>query len=664
MLPVILRRKDKFVRKFMPNGMRHRLLCWSGASYKPQKTMKFFQRSFGISALLICLFSAGSAFAQPSRVAFVTGDHSKIFFTDGTTLDSTTIIDTASVNTALRKAFYTGITSVSKLSVLSATADGKRLLIAGHFLFPNSTTTLQDSADAIIQLDAPFLLGNFFDFATKFKILKRINPPVNSVNLSIPLGVIAANNVDWYATWTGSQIGSPSLWFYHGHLDQIDTGANSGIDSILYPMDQTHQIQGDYHMSNLAASPGGNIMVAIIVDQLSNQVNGPDFHAVRWEPHPNGPTQIFRTTLFTSSVQGKFNLPVVSRDFNFGLGLRVKDNNIAEMILAKDSGADLITQTYDYNGNAIVLTDGIVIPRTMIPSTEYFFDGYNAEVDPQAKQRGNGGDIMFVGQSDSILFLTHASVNYNDYSKSRIRIGAISSGTSQILYDNGPRHPLHPVWLQGVPAAPPKHEYIALSVAQLDLGTVIVGKSISKQVTVSNPSDSIVTVDHVTLTGPDASEFSVTPTGSYTLAVGATQIETITWAPHDPISVHHAMLTVTFDGRADSLRQVVLSGTVQDTAHVGVAMSTNTITSLTIAPNPTHNNTTITLEAAKSGMMQLEIRDVLGRVVYSLDPKMIAGGSSNSVQFDASSLGRSNGTYYLSASVAGETITRKLVLLK
>jgi hypothetical protein len=633
-----------------------------------QTIMTFFRQSIYAALLLLSFFTVSAVHtplvqAQPSRVAFVTGDHSKIFFTDGSKLDSTTIIDTATVNAGLRGLNYIGMTGVSKLSVLAATSNGKTLMIAGHFLFPNRSFSAQDSADAIIQLDAPFLLASVADFGTKFKILKRINLPVN---LSIPVGTIAQNDFDWFATWTGSQVGSPYLWFYHGHLGETDDGSATHLDSVLYPRDDSHKIQGDYHMTNLASSPGGNIMIAVIVDQLSNQISGPDFHAVRWEPHPSGPTQVFRSTLFTNSVTGKFHLPILNRDFNFGLGIRAKDNTTAEVLLARDSGADLVAQTYDYNGPQIVLTDGTVYPRSMIPTSEYFFDGYRPEVDANAKQQGNGGDIQFIGQSDSIIFVTHSAAEDLDYSKSRLRIGTASSASSKVLYDKGSRHPLHPVWMQGVPAAPPKHEYIALSTPAIDFGAVKFGKMASQTVTISNPSDSDVRVDSVKITGPNAVNFSVTtnPGVPSNLPKSGTIIATVTFLSSDPIGAHNGMLTVYFGGRRDSIRQVTLTGNAIDTPHVGVAMSTNTITSLRIAPNPMHASTTITLQAARNGVMQMEVRDLLGRVVYTVNPNMMTAGSTRSVNFDASAFNLPNGVYYLSASVAGEKLTRQIVIVK
>ncbi len=627
--------------------------------------MNSFRHSLVAAFVLLNILAFSLVRAQPSRVAFVKSDHSKVFFTDGQKLDSTAIIDTAAVNATIRGFGSTTITAVSKLSVLASTSNGKTLMIAGHFLFPNRVTSLQDSADAIIKLDSPFVLRTLSDLAVKFNVLKRISPTVSSVNFSIPLGAIASNDLDWYATWTGSQVGSPFLWFYHGLLTENDDGTAMHLDSVEYPTDASHQIQEDFHMTNLAISPGGNVMIGVVVDQLRNEINGPDFHAIRWEPHPPGPTQVFRTTSFLSNITAKFNLAITRRDFNFGLGIRAKDNDVAEVILAKDSLSDLLTMTYRYNDAQVLLADGTLIPRSMVPTSEYFFDGLNSEVVSTARQRGNGGDIMFLGNSDSIIFVTHSALDDGDLSKSKLRIGSVSSGSSQVLWGDGKRQPLHPVWMQGVPAAPPKHEYIALSTAQIDFGTVLFGKNSKQTITISNPSDSDVRVDSVKVTVGDAVHFTFTtaPVTPFNLAKGATGAVTITFAPTTKVGVHTATLTVYFGGHKDSLRTVTLTGNGKDTAHVGVE-PTRAINSLSITPNPTRNSTTITLQASRASLAQLEVRDLLGRVVYSVEPRVIAAGNTLAVQFDAKSLGLPNGVYYLSAHIGAEQITRQLVVVR
>ena len=632
--------------------------------------MNSLRHHLAILLLVASVFAAAGAFAQGPRVAFVTSSRSKIYFSDGAKLDSTSVLDTASINGFLRGTLGAqGIVNVTHLATLAATADGKTMLIAGHFLYPNIASGLQEQTDAIMRIDSPFLIDKN-NYLTKFKFLKKITL---NVNKALPLGTITADGQNWYATWTASQPGNPQLWFYHGSMNQFDNGTAT-IDSVEYTTASMAPLASNFHMTNLTANPSGNYLVGVVVDNLANQVDGPAYHSFRWQPNPPAGQQPFHKADFQNLITSTFGGAVTDRDNYFGFGLRANDNSTADLILAKGITGDLVIKNYDFTTGQVKFGTNDVgsVSASLLSSNEYFFDGLgNSEVDQNALQQGNGGDIQFLGQSDSLVFVTHNSLNEQDLSKSEIMLYSQSAGTPTVLFHTSAGHmqqPLQPVFLHGTPPAPPKPGYVSLSVQSLNFGSHDFKKDSSLTVTVQNPSGKDVTLDNTTITGPQASAFSVVSNSKgktlpFTLAAADNVVFTIKYVAPSNVETDGATFTIHFAGSVDSSRQVVLSGAATKPI-VGVASRATLASNLTIAPNPFTSSTTISVQAGQSGPMQIEVRDLLGRLVFEAKRGIIASGEKSSMIFDAKSLGLANGVYYLNARFGNEVISRQLVLVR
>lgn len=78
-------------------------------------------------------------------------------------------------------------------------------------------------------------------------------------------------------------------------------------------------------------------------------------------------------------------------------------------------------------------------------------------------------------------------------------------------------------------------------------------------------------------------------------------------------------------------------------------------------PNPFNSSTSVRVTLQKPGELKLDVYDILGRLVTSLTDAHVPAGT-HEVQFDATDL--ASGSYFLRADVNGQTISRKLTLLK
>jgi hypothetical protein len=91
---------------------------------------------------------------------------------------------------------------------------------------------------------------------------------------------------------------------------------------------------------------------------------------------------------------------------------------------------------------------------------------------------------------------------------------------------------------------------------------------------------------------------------------------------------------------------------------LGVDENTSAVTIGNIFPNPTSGETTINYSLANASTVNVEVVDIAGKVVYSLDNGTEVAGAHN-VAFNAASF--SNGVYYVTISTDEATVTKKFI---
>lgn len=110
------------------------------------------------------------------------------------------------------------------------------------------------------------------------------------------------------------------------------------------------------------------------------------------------------------------------------------------------------------------------------------------------------------------------------------------------------------------------------------------------------------------------------------------------------------------------LRQVDLDGTATRSTPVTVALGVPENARLhSIFPNPARQQATVRYELSEAGEVRLDMYDLLGRRVQSLDPKRIPAGRAE-VQFDTSAL--PTGTYFVRFQTGEIVQTRPVVVVR
>ncbi len=134
-------------------------------------------------------------------------------------------------------------------------------------------------------------------------------------------------------------------------------------------------------------------------------------------------------------------------------------------------------------------------------------------------------------------------------------------------------------------------------------------------------------------------------------------------APTFGDSVYVGLITYVFEfnglpfvGTSDGIEVTQLTATNNETEEelLGFSLSQN-------YPNPFNPNTQISFSLKKAAFTSLVVYDVYGRTISVLASKFFNEGTHN-LSFDGSSL--SSGTYYYTLTVAGESISRTMTLIK
>jgi flagellar hook assembly protein FlgD len=93
---------------------------------------------------------------------------------------------------------------------------------------------------------------------------------------------------------------------------------------------------------------------------------------------------------------------------------------------------------------------------------------------------------------------------------------------------------------------------------------------------------------------------------------------------------------------------------IEEQGNTGIALDQN-------IPNPTNGNTIINYNIANAGNVQLEVYDVTGQLVETVDQGTQMAGRH---QIDLNTANYAAGVYYYSLNVDGVKVTRRMVVAK
>lgn len=629
--------------------------------------------------MLAVVVTAGKSFAQNTSdstiIAFVTAD------TSGKSSDARTKILTYQQFAAGPKVVIESTPAgpnavkLSHMSVLAVTSDGKAMLIGGKLNFTNAIDATKDSIQGFFRINLPFKWND-----TLVSNRQRIRGVqvlqecyVNGIN-PFPLGVLNSTGTDWYATF--HKLNGNPFRMYHGKFN--GTGIVDSVDLV----GDANPVSG-YQMTNIDVSPDGQWVVWGIMDNLAGDFDQKRMKIHRWRPFE--PDHL--TWLQSSDISGTLTTiasGIQDIDSSFGCLLRITTDptvNPPEAQIAfsnnKNGNFEMYKFRYQVTGNLALSQSGNNIPMTCIPDSINFFCGLNEagagdaksdrEVLEYARRENNGGDIMFTPDGKSVIFIVHDDGDRAQTGK-RTGVWMYTFGESQatFLYNDPLKKERQPIYFGKkayVEPPPPPSGTIVITPTEVNFDTTEIGTSKLMTVTVSNPSDYSVYVKTIEPSGSD--DYSIV--GAVPLFIVPDSLKgkssVVITIKFSPTTEAHLTASVKV-GYKDSSKVVIFHGTGYKKPSGGV-VDNPTKFSVAISPNPFRSSTHVSISSPEEIAYNVKLTDALGRNI-AIDPlaySYFRGGAAD-YEINADALGLSAGSYYLTISGGGETVTRQLILTK
>jgi len=611
---------------------------------------KYVNRSLFLATLGILLgFSSTSAFAQiATKVAYLNKNRDKIYVTKGDG-QSEVLFPT---NPAIK---------VTSLTLLGSTSDGKSIVVAGNFDVNFGSKSI--AGPAIVRIDSPYVID--ITHLNSFEVLLAL--PGDAEVKADPIGAISRDNQQWYATWQGSSDGGVvPLKLYHGRVyptpnDKVDSSQDDDVNKTFF------QTEGEFHMSNIAISSDGNQMVAVTVDHLGDGSDNQRYTSHVWKP------KAFYTPWkdWQPAVKAQYKYDNTDSAMGYVVTILPGDKEYTMAFVTQENNLEFRKFRLDnkpvFNGSS---ETGITIPRSILPDSLLWFRGREDQVlPPHALTLGTGSDIAVSRDQGKFLVTVHEAnpdelSNRNKFSQIW-EINVAGGTATQMVNDPSiaERNPQYFYYDQHTPVAIDSG-YLSIGVSSLDFGTADTGKTVTKQITVTNPSGRAVTLNSATVTGAGFSIVSNSKGVNPPFTVGVEESVNFNIA-FKPTTGGNATgtFTVKFASSNDSTRTASLTG-VGNIPVDGVRLPNAAEINLTVSPNPFKQSTLITLTAQETGNTTFEVTDVMGRVVFSAPVVKLAKGESRSFEFNAQQLNVPAGIYHVSAVSAGQTLTRQIVYVK
>jgi hypothetical protein len=593
--------------------------------------------------------------------------------------------------------------SINQLAVIGMTRSGNRLLIGGTLDYLSPSSGVEVTYQGLMTIPWPLStisLTDTVNFILPF--------PGNVTNTAPfrPVGVMSADGSQWWAVLSSNSPADDSLKFYHGHTD-----GSGGIDSSTYPQ----LFEEGFQMSNLAVDTQTNAMFCTTVSAMLDAQPQTNLKLLffSWDAGSKTSPEVAAED-YSSVYQGIGNPIYEFQEPNGGVIYSYIDSMFGFTVIPMNDGRTALTglctdgnandpssrdNSINLYQNALfpstfnMTTPAYTIARSIIDPSQDFFSGQNCGLDtedfisPLRGQMGNAGDVSCnaIG-GDSILFITHESpedcsnrgkksgIYYYDYTD-----GAQQSAT--LVYNDPNAQELQPVWVVAPyttsTVAPVYYPGIAWDpVNNVGFGPVDSGNT-SQPMTytfIDSSSKTAVTLDSATISGPNASDFTiVSGKVSNTLQPQKTEQIIVTFSPVGPDSgAVTATLKVYFEGRnVEGPIQYTLAQSLIGTAVIPPPTPPNSVTEdavlsagMTIDPNPFTSSAFIQLTTPDAGALSIVVHDALGRTVYASEHRETGAGQTQSFEFDAKSLGLPNGVYYVTAFLGERQASRKVVFIR
>jgi len=575
------------------------------------------------------------------------------------------------------------IDSIRNIGVIGMTPQGDRIVFGASLYYINPSNSQHTMYRGLISMPWPPTSNNLHSQLPLFLRYASTNASFR------PAGVLSADGKQWWAVTSSASQGVP-LIFYHGNTD-----GSGSIDSATVTADVAGSgapLQGGFHMSNIAIDRTSNTMFATSFDGiLFDQRQSGRVLFYHWVKSPGGgfDQSGLSASNFTGSMKTLNQNIFDNFDSTFGFTVQPANDGFYAYIGMTPSSSNL---TDDIDLYKIAFNDANVtvgsanqttsIPRSAIPSTDYFFAGpdctsgvvpsYTEDIlgGPRAGQCGNSGDVNFSAGGDTAVFVTHEWPFQcgNRTVGSAIWMYDIANQPSSatLVYNDSSAQELQPVFVTALDTIP-HTPYITSDAATKNFGSVDTASTTSQTITITDTSSFAGTIlDSATITGQNAADFKITaPKFPYVLKYGSNIQLSVTFAPTLTQGGRSATLTLYSTMADDPKVTVSLTGTATvKSGTKGVAEDPALQANIAIDPNPFASQTAVQLTAQDAGTLGIVVHDALGRTVYTSDIRRVNAGATETFTFDAKSIGLSNGVYIVTGLFGDRSASREVVLTR
>ena len=190
-----------------------------------------------------------------------------------------------------------------------------------------------------------------------------------------------------------------------------------------------------------------------------------------------------------------------------------------------------------------------------------------------------------------------------------------------------------------------------------DFGSTLINTNITKSFVIENTGNGTLTVSGITISGANASDFTLVnpPTFPMVLTGVSSQTITVKYAP-TAVATSVAKLTINNTDMDESIYDFAIQG--KGLLDVGVQTINKASAAVKLFPNPAKDEVAILLQLENREQVKIDIYDLTGKRVSSFEKT--AEGGEQTIKMNTSNL--ANGEYFVKVSIAEKVNTLKLVV--
>jgi|694.fasta_scaffold00005_98 hypothetical protein len=205
----------------------------------------------------------------------------------------------------------------------------------------------------------------------------------------------------------------------------------------------------------------------------------------------------------------------------------------------------------------------------------------------------------------------------------------------------------------------PNNTAVTSATNNTNFGNVQVSNNTSRTFVINNAGPGALVVNSFTMTGTNASEFTLIspPSTPLTLAASANLSITVQFAP-SAAGTRSATVNINNNDFDEAAYNFKVEGNAT-LSTVGIKGNTANEDLTSVFPNPAKDKITITIDAANEKTCQISIVDLAGKLVYEKNNQALIKGNNT---IDVNTQNFADGTYFVKINMGSNSKTIKLIV--